>query len=71
MNSKKVIRQRAALARLEASYAKFKAAKEDKKPWTSTRNGREIFHKGRSYADECARLAHEIEILKTKITHSV
>ena len=71
MNSKKVIRQRAALARLEATYQKFKAAKEDKKPWTSTRNGRTIFHKGRSYADECARFAHEITVLKNKLTHSV
>ena len=71
MNSKKVMRQRAALTRLEATYEKFKAAKEDKKPWTSTRNGREIFHKGRSYAEECNRLVHEIELLKSKLSHSV
>ena len=71
MNSKKVIRQRAALARLEATYQKFKAAKEDKKPWTSTRNGREIFHKGRSYEEECHRLAHEIELVKNKLSHTL
>lgn len=65
MNSKKVIRQRAALARLEASYAKFKVAKEDKKPWT-TADGR--YHQGRSYDAECARMAREIENLKKNIS---
>ena len=37
-----VIRERAALKRLEAAYEAFKAAGEDKKPWSSTRNGKFI-----------------------------
>ena len=44
-----VVRERAALKRLEAAYEKFKAAGEDKKPYDSTRNGRIIHHPGRSY----------------------
>ena len=63
-----LVRQKAALARLEEAYEKFKAAKEDKKPWDSTRNGRVIHHQGRKYADECARMANEIKILKAKIS---
>ena len=63
-----LVRQKAALARLEATYEKFKAAKEDKKPWTSTRNGRVINHKGRSYAEECKRLSDEIANLKKLIS---
>ena len=66
-----VVRQKAALARLEATYEKFKAAKEDKKPWDSTRNGRVIHHQGRKYADECKRLADEIKNLKAKIARKV
>ena len=63
-----IVRQKAALARLEEAYEKFKAAKEDKKPWESTRNGRKVLHSGKSYADECARMANEIKILKAKIS---
>ena len=63
-----VVRQKAALARLEEAYEKFKAAKEDKKPWDSTRNGRVIHHQGRKFADECTRMATEIKNLKAKIS---
>lgn len=56
-----VVRKRAALVRLEAAYEKFKAAGEDKKPWSSTRNGRTVYHKGRSYKEECGRMKTEIE----------
>ncbi len=66
-----LLRQKAALARLEATYEKFKAAKEDKKPWDSTRNGRVIHHQGRKFADECARMATEIKNLKAKISKGV
>ena len=66
-----VVRQRAALARLEEAYEKFKAAKEDKKPWESTRNGRKIYHQGHKYADECARMANEIKILKAKLSGKI
>ena len=65
-----VARQKSALVRLEATYEKFKAAKEDKKPWDSTRNGRVIHHQGRKYADECARMVTEIKNLKAKISKS-
>ena len=60
-------RRKSALALLEARYEKFKAAKEDKAPWTSTRNGKPHQHAGRSYDQECQRLSREIEVLKTKI----
>ena len=63
-----VVRERAALKRLEAAYEKFKAAGEDKKPWDSTRNGRIIHHKGRSYNEECERMKKEISILKDKLS---
>ena len=63
-----VVRERTALKRLEASYEKFKAAGEDKKPWDSTRNGRIIHHKGRSYNEECERMKKEISILKNKLS---
>ena len=63
-----VVRERAALKRLEAAYEKFKAAGEDKKPWSSTRNGRNIYHSGRSYNEECERMKKEISILKDKIS---
>ena len=63
-----VVRQRAALKRLEATYEKFKVAGEDKKPYTSTRNGRTIYHKGRSFNEECARMKQEIESLKAHIS---
>ena len=59
-----VVRKRAALERLEAAYEKFKAAGEDKKPWSSTRNGRIIHHSGRSYE---LRMKKEIENLKKNI----
>jgi len=67
MNTKKIIRQRAALARLEKSYEQFKAANKDKAPWESTRNGRKIHHKGRTYDEECSRFLSEIKNLKTKL----
>ena len=63
-----VVRERAALKRLEAAYEKFKAAGEDKKPWDSTRNGRIIHHKGRSYNEECERMKKEISNLKENIS---
>lgn len=63
-----VVRERAALKRLEVAYEEFKAAGEDKKPWDSTRNGRIIHHGGRSYKDECARMKKEIENLKQNIS---
>ena len=62
-----VIRERNALKRLEAAYEKFKTAGEDKKPWSSTRNGRIIYHSGRPYKDECSRMKKEIENLKKNI----
>ena len=62
-----VVRKRAALERLEAAYEKFKAAGEDKKPWSSTRNGQTVYHSGRSYKDECSRMKTEIENLKRNI----
>ena len=43
-------------------------AGEDKKPWYSTRNGREIYHRGRTYNEECQRMKEEIENLKKNIT---
>ena len=61
-------RQKAALKRLESAYEEFKAGGEDKKPWSSTRNGRTIYHKGRSYNEECERMKKEISILKDKIS---
>jgi hypothetical protein len=63
-----VIRERNALKRLEATYEKFKAAGEDKKPWSSTRNGRTIHHKGRTFNEECERMKKEIEKLKHNIS---
>ena len=63
-----VVRERAALKRLEAAYEKFKAAGEDKKPWDSTRNGKIIHHKGRSYNEECERMKKEIFNLKENIS---
>ena len=71
MKKNKIGRQRAALQRLEAAYEKFKDAKEDKKPWSSTRNGRVIQHAGRKYAEECKRMSEEIKILKDKINRHV
>ena len=62
-----VVRKRAALERLEAAYEKFKAAGEDKKPWSSTRNGRTVYHSGCPYKDECSRMKKEIENLKRNI----
>ena len=63
-----VIRERAALKRLEAAYEKFKAAGENKKPYDSTRNGRIIHHSGRSYNAECERMKKEISNLKENIS---
>lgn len=59
-------RQKSALVMLEARYEKFKAAKEDKKPWT-THHGTKV-HPGNSYDAECARMANEIKIIKAKIS---
>ena len=64
----KVVRQRAALKRLEVAYEKFKATGEDKKPWTSTRNGKTVLHKSRSYNEECERMKKEISNLKRNLT---
>ena len=66
-----VVRQRAALERLEATYIKFKAAGEDKKPWDSTRNGILVHHKGRTYNEECQRMKKEIENLKAHINKNI
>ena len=66
-----VVRQRAALERLEATYQKFKAAGEDKKPWDSTRNGFIVHHKGRTYNEECQRMKKEIENLKAHINKNI
>ena len=63
-----VVREKAALKRLEAAYEKFKAAGEDKKPYDSTRNGRIIHHSGRSYNAECERMKQEIANLKQNIS---
>ena len=63
-----VVRERAALKRLEAAYETFRAAGEDKKPWSSTRNGRIIYHQGRSYNEECERMKKEISNLKENIS---
>ena len=69
VKGKLVVRQRAALKRLETAYEQFKAAGEGKKPWTSTRNGgkRTILHKSRSYNEECERMKKEITNLKANI----
>lgn len=66
-----VVRQRAALERLEAAYNKFKAAGEDKKPWDSTRNGRPVHHMGKTYNEECQRMKNEIERLKSHINKNI
>ena len=63
-----VVRERTALKRLEAAYEKFKAAVEDKKPWSSTRNDRTIYHSGKSYKEECERMKKEISNLKENIS---
>ena len=63
----KLLRQKRALARLEAAFTKFKAAKEDKKSWTSTRNCKPHLHKSRTYAEECKRFSAEIAKLKEKM----
>ena len=65
----RIARQKSALALLEARYEKFKAAKEDKKPWTTHGDTKE--HPGRSYEAECARLSNEIAVLKAKISKVV
>jgi hypothetical protein len=61
------LRRKEALKRLEATYASFKEEGKDKDSHESTRNGRKIFHSGRSFEDECNRLSSEIAILKRKI----
>ena len=62
-------RRKTALALLEARYEKFKAANEDKKPWTTHGGTKE--HPGRSYEAECSRLSNEIALLKSKISKVV
>ena len=71
VKGKLVVRQRAALQRLEAAYEKFKAAGEDKKPWSSTRNGRIVYHKEKSYNEECERMKKEIANLKANISKNL
>ena len=71
VKGKLVVRQRAALQRLEAAYENFKAAGEDKKPWSSTRNGRTVYHKGKSYDEECERMKKEIANLKANISKNL
>ena len=63
-----VLRRKGALARLEAAYEKFKAAKEDKKAYTSSRNCKPHLHSGRSYDAECKRMSQEIKRLKEKLS---
>ena len=65
-----VAREKSVLKRLEAAYEKFKAAGEDKKPWSSTRSGRIIYHRGRSYSEECERIKEEINNLKENISRN-
>ena len=67
MDIKRNGRRKRALARLEAAYENFKKAAEDKKSWESTRNGYKHTHPGRSFNDECKRMASEIAILKSRI----
>lgn len=62
-----VVRQKAALQRLEVAYEKFKAAGEDK-PSRTNASGK--FHKGRTFKEECERFKKEIEILKDKISRN-
>lgn len=64
----KVVRMKEALKRLEAALSKFKEAKEDKKPWVSTRNGKQHQHDGRTYDSECKRMSQEINTLKEKLS---
>lgn len=66
-----VLRRKGALARLEAAYNEFKAAKEDKKAYTSSRNCKSHLHTGRSYNDECERMSKEIKRLKEKLSLAV
>ena len=63
-----LLRQKSALKRLEVAYKTFKAAGEDKKPQSSTRNGRVIYHSGRSYNEECERMKKEIANVKANIS---
>lgn len=65
------VRQKSALSLLEKQYEAFKEAHKDKEAWTTTRNGRTILHKGRSYADECSRILKEIAILKSKLSKPI
>lgn len=60
-------RQKVALAGLEKQLAVFKAANQNKEAHESTRNGRKILHKGRSYEAEISRIEYEIGILKQRI----
>lgn len=66
-----VVRQRAALKRLETAYEEFKVVGEDKKPWTSTRNGKIIYHSGRTFNQECERMKNEISVLKEKLSKQI
>lgn len=64
-------RQRAALGRLEQQYEKFVAAKQDKQPWDTTRNGKPKHHAGRSYEQECQRLKQEILNVKANLDRNI
>ena len=58
-------RRKSALALLEKRLEAFKKEGKDKEPWTS--HGGTKLHKGRTFAEECARLNNEISNLKKKI----
>lgn len=65
------IRQKFALQQLEKRYEAFKAAKKDKEPWTTAKNGKPRQHPGRSYKEECARMEQEIQNIKNNLSKSV
>lgn len=71
MKKGRIVRQKAALARLEQAYDAFKKAGKDKEGWESTRRGFQKYHKGSTYDQECRRMANEIAILKEKISRSI
>lgn len=58
-------RRKAALKRLEAHLAEFKEAGKDKEPYYTNRGKK--YHPGRSFNDECKRIATEIANLKAHI----
>ena len=66
---KSYARLKTALTMLEKRYEKFKAAKENKKPWLT--HGGTKSHPGRSYEAECARLSNEIAAVKAHMTKAI